>query len=200
MFSTVQLVPGDATKGALLRLIGSDVEVMLKEPAPARAGHLHAPLVASVESVSKARVVMPEPDAATSAASKAGQAPPEPDGTAPTVSKVGDAKAEPGADAAAASVRGFYEALAEGSGSRAAEFVVPERRIGPFSPAAMTAFYSALPERLQVISLDPAGPHTLLVRYRFRSTGRLCIGRAVVSTVSRNGASYIFSIKAPDGC
>ena len=119
---------------------------------------LHAPLVASVESVSKA------------------------------------------GDAAATVVRGFYGALAAGRGDRAAEFVVPERRFGPFSPAAMTAFYGALPERLQVISLDATGPNTFLVRYRFRSKGGLCTGRGVVSTVSRDGANYISSIQAPEGC
>jgi hypothetical protein len=103
-------------------------------------------------------------------------------------------------DAAATVVRGFYDSLAAGRGDRAAEFVMPERRFGPFSAAAMTAFYGALPQRLQVISLDATGPNTFLVRYRFRSQGGLCTGRGIVSTVSRDGANYIASIQAPEGC
>lgn len=133
-------------------------KVVLKDPSPAQTGDHHAPLVASVESVSKER------------------------------------------DAAATVVRGFYDSLAAGRGERAAEFVVPERRFGHFSAAAMTAFYGALPQRLQVISLDATGPNTFLVRYRFRSQGGLCTGRGIVSTVSRDGANYIASIQAPEGC
>ncbi len=133
-------------------------KVVLEDPSPAETGHRHAPLVAAVESVSKA------------------------------------------GDAAATVVRGFYDALEAGRGDRAAEFVVPERRYGHFSPAAMTAFYGALPERLQVISLGETGPNTFLVRYRFRSKGGLCTGRGLVSTVSRDGANYITSIQAPEGC
>jgi hypothetical protein len=136
----------------------SGVQTLPKDPSSAQTRHHQAPLVASVESVSKE------------------------------------------GDAAATVVRGFYDSLAAGRGDRAAEFVVPERRFGPFSPAAMTAFYGALPQRLQVISLDATGPNTFLVKYRFRSRGGLCTGRGIVSTVSRDGANYISSIQAPEGC
>jgi len=164
MFSIVHLVPSDATAGALRGLVGAEVDVVLKEPMAAHTGHHHAPLVAWVE----------------------------------TVSKAADMTAEYGA--AARTVRGFYDALAAGNGDQAAAFIVPERRIGPFSPAAMTDFYGGLVEPLRVISVDVAGPGAFLVRYEFRSRAGRCNGRAIVSTVSRGGANYILSIRALDRC
>jgi len=164
MFSTIHLVPSDPTAGALRALVGREVDVTLKEPMAANTGHHHAPLVAWVE----------------------------------TVSKAADMTAEYGT--AATTVRGFYDALAAGSGEQASAFIVPERRNGPFSPSAMTAFYGGLLEPLQVISIDPSGPRTFLVRYQFRSRAGRCNGRAIVSTVSRGGANYILSIRALDRC
>jgi hypothetical protein len=105
-----------------------------------------------------------------------------------------------GADPAVTKWKQNVEQFLKEAGDRAAEFVVPERRFGHFSPAAMTAFYGALPDRLQAISLGETGPNTFLVRYRFRSKGGLCSGRGLVSTVSRDGANYVSSIQAPEGC
>ena len=164
MFSTVHLVPSDATAGALRVLVGSEVDVALEQPMAAQTGHHHAPLVAWVAAVSKA--------------------------TDPT--------AEYGT--AATAVRGFYLALAAGSGDQASAFIAPELRVGPFSPSAMTAFYGGLVEPLQLISIDPAGPETFLARYQFRSRTGRCNGRAIVSTINRGGVNYISSIRALDGC
>jgi hypothetical protein len=164
MFSTIHLMPSDATEGALRSLVGADVYVTLKDPMAANTGHHHAPLVAWVEGVWKAA----------------------------------DKSAEYGA--ATTTVRGFYDALAAGSGDQASAFIVPERRSGPFAPAAMTAFYGGLLERLRVISVEPTGLNAFLVRYQFRSRAGRCNGRAIVSTVSRGGANYITSIRALDGC
>lgn len=163
-FSTVHLVPEDATAGALRALVNSRVDVSLTEPMAANTGHHHAPLVAWVAAVAKTYDMS------------------EDYGTPATV------------------VRGFYQALEAGSGEEAAKFIVPERRSGPFAPAAMTAFYGHLAEPLQLISLDRGEAGQFLVRYAFRSPSGRCNGRALVSTVKRSGAYFISSIRALDGC
>ena len=86
------------------------------------------------------------------------------------IEKSSDMTAEYGT--AATTVRGFYEALGAGSGDEAARFIVPERRVGPFAPEAMSAFYGNLIEPLRVVSLQPNGPNRFLVRYHFRSRSR----------------------------
>ncbi len=97
-------------------------------------------------------------------------------------------------------VKAFYQALGAGSGDEASKLIVPERRVGPFAPDAMTRFYGALSEPLRLASLSPTGANQFEARYRFRSQAGACNGHAIVTTVSRDGASYISSIHALDGC
>lgn len=70
---------------------------------------------------------------------------------------------------AATTVRGFYAALASGDGGEAANFIVPEKRVGPFSPDQMSRFYGALASPLALLAIEPDGPDAYLVRYRFTS-------------------------------
>lgn len=114
------------------------------------------------------------------------------------IARGGDPTAEYGT--AATAVRGFYLALGAGSGDQAAQFILPELRKGPFDPAAMSAFYGALPEPLQLVSLDSSGANAYLVRYAFRSRAGRCDGRAVVTTTVRGGRAYIAGVRALDGC
>ncbi len=109
-----------------------------------------------------------------------------------------DATAEYGT--AATAVRGFYYALAGGNGQEAANFIVPERRKGPFSADQMTRFYGGLVSPLKLLSLQPSGPDLYLVRYQFTSAAGQCNGRALVKTVARGGLNLISGIQALDGC
>ncbi len=125
-------------------------------------------------------------------------------GDAPLVARV-DSIAEAcdataGYGTAASAARGFYLALAAGSGDQAAPFIPQELRNGHFAPAAMTAFYGGLGEPLQLVSLDPEGPNAFLVRYAFLGPAGRCNGRAVVMTTTREGRAYIAAIAALDGC
>jgi hypothetical protein len=101
---------------------------------------------------------------------------------------------------AATTVRGFYDALAAGNGGAAADFIVPERRRGPFSPEAMTRYYGDLVAPLKLLSLEPSSAGAYLVRYQFASRAGACDGRAIVQTVNRDGSNLIASIQALDGC
>ncbi|MGA2495258.1 MAG: hypothetical protein ABSF67_20330 [Roseiarcus sp.] len=101
---------------------------------------------------------------------------------------------------AASTVIGFYESLGDGRGDDAAQFVVPERRTGPFSPGEMTRFYGGLVEPLRLLSITPASPHAYLVRYAFKGRAGQCNGRALVTTTTRARYDLISSVKALDGC
>lgn len=102
---------------------------------------------------------------------------------------------------AASTVEAFYIALGQGHGALAASFVIPEKTLkGPFSAEAMTRFYGSLAEPLRLLSVEPDGPARFQVRYRFRSAGGVCDGRATVTTVTRDGRHFIRSIKAGNGC
>ena len=59
-FRDIQLVPRDATAGAMRALIGQRVFVSVSEPMPAMTGHHHAPLVAWVDSIEKAQDITAE--------------------------------------------------------------------------------------------------------------------------------------------
>lgn len=110
-----------------------------------------------------------------------------------------DATAEYGTPAT--TVRAFYMALQAGDGKVAASFVVPEKRdSGPLSAGDLTAFYGKLIEPLKLVAITPAGTDQFMVSYSFKSTERVCAGRAVVTTTKRNGADFIKAIKALNGC
>ena len=101
-----------------------------------------------------------------------------------------------------AAVQGFYLALAEGDGGRAARFVVPEKRAaGPLSARAMSAFYGRLDEMLALMEVRRSAPDEFQVRYGFVSQGsRRCEGLAAVRTTVDNGENLISAIKALNGC
>ncbi len=170
LFSEVQLVPQDKTVQTMRSLLNSNVSVTLTQPMAAETGHHHRPLVAWVTAISPATDLEPADDFTKDY------------GTAAT------------------SVRAFYYALGDGNGDQAAQFIVPERRKGPFSPSEMTRFYGDLLEPLRLLSITPTAPNAYMVRYTFRSKARACNGRALVTTTNRGNENLIFSIEALDGC
>lgn len=100
----------------------------------------------------------------------------------------------------AAAVRRFYEALETANGEEAAKSILPEKRMGPFSPEAMTTYYGSLSKPLRLLAIDSNGNRTL-VQYQFRSRTRgQCDGQAEVWTVEWQGTTYIEKIKALKGC
>ncbi|NEX93204.1 hypothetical protein [Caulobacter sp. 17J65-9] len=102
---------------------------------------------------------------------------------------------------AATTVRAFYAALSDGQGAAAAAMVVPEKRAGgPFSAAELTRFYGGLKEPIRLVDIAQSGPAEFVAHYRYATGKRVCDGRAVVRTVSRDGRNLIQSIRALDGC
>jgi hypothetical protein len=115
------------------------------------------------------------------------------------VTDIGDITAEYGT--AATTVRAFYYALSEGDGVAAAQYVVPEKRTpGWFSAETLSEFYGNLIEPLELVSLEPGGPDEYLVRYEYGVKSGACNGRAVVTTVTRNGLNMIQGIRELDEC
>jgi len=115
--------------------------------------------------------------------------------TVESVVSVSDPTAEYGT--AATAVRGFYLALAAGSGEEAAQFIAPEMRRGSFDPAAMSRYYGGLPEPLRLVSIEPRGADSFFARYTMGAR-REC--RALVTTTRREGRDFISHIQALDGC
>jgi hypothetical protein len=103
-------------------------------------------------------------------------------------------------NAAVLVVRRFYKALAVGDGERAARLIVPEKRNGPFSPEAMSQFYSTLVEPLHLIAIASNSESQYLVRYSFRSAKRACDGQALVTTEERSSIEMISGIRALSEC
>jgi hypothetical protein len=103
---------------------------------------------------------------------------------------------------AMAAVQAFYLALAQGDGTSAARFVVPEKRTaGPLSAHAITAFYGRLDEMLALLEVRRSAADEFRVRYTFVSQGnRRCDGLAEVRTAIVNGENLIGAIKALNGC
>jgi hypothetical protein len=97
-------------------------------------------------------------------------------------------------------VRAFYEALGRGRGNVANLLVAPEqRRIPAFSASAMSSFYGSLNEPIRLLEINRSGRNAFLIHYRYAAS-RVCDGRAIVTTSSRDETTYIDSIKALDGC
>lgn len=102
---------------------------------------------------------------------------------------------------AASTVRAFYLALGAGDGKTASAYVVEEkRRKGPFSAQALSRFYGALSEPVELVSLDDAGKGRFTVHYRYASGSGRCEGVATVTTAERQGRFFIAGIKAHNGC
>lgn len=97
-------------------------------------------------------------------------------------------------------VEAFYAALHEGNGEEAARFILPSKRRGGLSAAAMTRFYGTLGEPLTVASIRPLGLTDFEVFYRFEAARSACNGRSVISTVVEAGSNYISSIRSLSGC
>lgn len=99
-------------------------------------------------------------------------------------------------------VRAFYLALAAGSGSEAARFVVPEKRAsGPLSADAMTRFYGNLAEPLRLIDVERLAADEYRVRYAFVARGgKRCDGVSMVRTRQVQRDNLIESIRSLSGC
>lgn len=110
------------------------------------------------------------------------------------------AEAATSSDGAITTVEAFYRALQVGDGLTAAEMVVPWKRSGAFSAAAMSRFYGGLSEPLRLIEVVPAGPGRFEARYTFANQGRRCNGRALVYITRTDGLNLIESIRSLSGC
>lgn len=112
-----------------------------------------------------------------------------------------DDDAPPPREAGLSTVRQFYRALGTGDGRAASVLVIPEKRGGgAYSPQGIARFYGRLPEPLRLTAIEPAGPDAWRVRYTYSAGRTRCDGRALVSTTSRGGETYIRGIKPLSGC
>jgi hypothetical protein len=98
----------------------------------------------------------------------------------------------------ASAVTRFYRALGAADGDTAAALVVPEKRgIGPFNELNMTRFFGNMREPLQLRSVRPSGSDSVVAEYRYvYANGRVCNGRAEVTTAYAFGDTFIQGIKA----
>jgi hypothetical protein len=112
------------------------------------------------------------------------------------------AEAAPGPATPTEAVAGFYRALGRGDGIAAAGYLVPEKRgRGPFSAAAMQAFYGALRSPLVLRSVEEVGPQTVRARYAFQTrAGGACDGEAIVRVRAEPDGLFIQHIRALSGC
>jgi hypothetical protein len=90
----------------------------------------------------------------------------------------------PEPDAPPAIVREFYEALSGGNGQQTANFILPEKRKGPFSLEAMTKFYRSLVEPIKLTGIEANGANSFFVHYNYRRASSECNGIAMVTTTN----------------
>jgi hypothetical protein len=111
------------------------------------------------------------------------------------------AQAAPGGNPSALGVvQDFYQALGQGDGAQASVDVVPEKRAGNYSAAALSRYYGSMVQPLHLVSATAAG-NVVAVRYTFTdANGRACNGAANVTTTSRGGVQLISTIQALNGC
>lgn len=169
-FNEVQVVPGQVPESALKAMINHTVRLGLYNAMPAQTGHHHRPLVAWVDAV-------------------------EPAGAAGSV----DPTAEMGTGAT--TIRAFYAALHAGQGDTAAQMIVPEKRgSGPYAAPALSAFYGAMREPVELGEVSAMSADTWNVHYHYATGSKVCDGRAIIETSMRAGRTYIARIHALDGC
>jgi hypothetical protein len=93
----------------------------------------------------------------------------------------------------------FYRALGAADGNTAAALIVPEKRgIGPFNELEMAKFFGNMREPLRLLS-DPRPLARDLVRAEYRyvyKNGKVCNGKADVTTTYQFGNTFIQGIKA----
>ncbi len=108
----------------------------------------------------------------------------------------------PSAPTPVALVRAFYGDLAAGDGDQASQLVAPQKRErGPFSPQALTGFYSSLPEPIRLVNAFPHSGGSVFVRYHFTAVGgHVCDGNADVKTAWVGERLLIESIHSYSGC
>ncbi len=106
------------------------------------------------------------------------------------------------AGTAMTTVQGFYLALRAGDGDEAAKFIVPSKRSSaPFSPTAITNFYSSLTEPITVLGISATQPNEYRVRYTFVPPGKpRCNATSVVRTVRIDGKNLIELVQALNQC
>jgi hypothetical protein len=99
-------------------------------------------------------------------------------------------------------VEGFYLALGEGDGVKAAQYVIPAKRVsGPLSAPALSSFYGNLREPLRLIHVADLGSGRYRASYQFATrSGAVCEGTSVVTTTGDYGNSLISGIRAENGC
>jgi hypothetical protein len=163
---------------------------------------LAARLTADTRDLTPLIVQQFEADSAAAATTAAASVSPAPDQSAQPASYVApSAPSAAGPSTPLAVVQNFYSALGGGYGGTAAMLVVPSKRVGNYSPAALSNFYGHMSQRLRLQSAGMTGPDTVLARYSFVAVGgRACNGAAVVRTTQVGGQTLIASIQALNGC
>ena len=94
----------------------------------------------------------------------------------------------------------FYQALAAGDGRAASNMMVPWKRSGPFSEAAVTRFYGRLSEPLNLIEVRSLTETTFEVTYTFADGRNRCNGLARVTTARVGDLNLIEGIRSLSGC
>ena len=98
-------------------------------------------------------------------------------------------------------VRGFYEALADGNGKRAAVFISPGKRTAKsYRPEALTNYYGQMNEPLRLESLERIHEYEYDVQYHFRGHGVTCNGRSTIYLEQSVKGVFIGRIVAHDRC
>jgi hypothetical protein len=155
---------------------------------------LAARLTADTRDLTPLIVQQFEADSAAAATTSAAAPPAQ---SAPPTSSAAPA----GGSTPLAVVQSFYAALGGGYGGTASMLVVAQKRVGNYSPAALSNFYGHMVQPLQLQSAGMTGPDTVLVRYTFVAAGgRACNGAANVRTTEVGGQTLIASIQALNGC
>jgi hypothetical protein len=109
--------------------------------------------------------------------------------------------AQGAAQSPASTAKAFYGALAQGDGTEAVRYVVPEKRNrGAYTAQGIASFYGNLTEPLRLLEVKENSDGSVLVHYRYQAKQRRCDGRAVITSRERNGAALIESIRPLDGC
>ena len=98
-------------------------------------------------------------------------------------------------------VQEFYAALGNADGAAASGLVIPEKRAGPFSAAALTRFYGSMREPVRLVAAAQSAPGIVTVRYHYAyAGGRACDGGAEIAVTDRGGQRLIAAVRALNGC
>ncbi|MDD5026067.1 MAG: hypothetical protein PHH13_01680 [Candidatus Peribacteraceae bacterium] len=117
------------------------------------------------------------------------------------VSKL-DAKTTNGAISAENAVSAFYNALSMGNGSKAVQFIIPEKQeTGSYVSERMTKYYGGLEQMLKIERIDWVGETQRRVVYTYKEQGKeKCKDMMDVNVTERSNGWFIESIVPRQVC